>query len=291
MNDTVGIVGASGWLGKHLSRELLSRGWQVVGFSRSRREDETMEWRQWDGESVPDLAGLDAVINLAGESIDRRWSEKVKKKLTHSRVAPTEHLSKATRDSAVKVLLNASAIGFYGDRGDEILPETAEAGEGFLAELCQKWEMAADPLSDVRLCYLRTGVVLGKGGPAWESLSKVFKFGAGGKLGNGRQWMPWIHLDDEIGAIIHCLEHTIAGPVNLVAPESVRNAEFTKALGEALHRPAFFTVPSFVLKLILGEFAEEGLLASVRVAPTVLEKSGYRFRFRTIREAFADLTA
>ncbi len=283
-------MGASGWLGRHLSRALIGRGWKVVGFSRSIRENDGIEWRQWDGEGDIDLSGCDALINLAGEPIDQRWTESRKKKFHKSRVTLSENLSSATRGSPVRVFLNASAIGFYGDGGDERLPESASVGEGYLADLCLKWEEAVDTLSDVRVCYLRTGVVLGRGGRAWKKLEKIFGLGIGGRLGSGRQWMPWIHLVDEIGAIVHCLENELAGPVNLVAPESVRNADFTKALGKALRRPAIFPAPGFMLKLILGDFAEEGLLASCRVVPAVLQQSGYQFQYPEIDGALADLT-
>ena len=262
-----------------------------MGFSRSDRENDGIEWRQWNGQGAIDLSGCDALINLAGEPIDQRWTESRKKKFHESRVTLSEQLSSATRGSNVRVLLNASAIGFYGDRGDKPLLESAAVGEGYLADLCLKWEEAVDPLSDVRVCYLRTGVVLGQGGRAWNKLARIFGLGLGGRLGSGDQWMPWIHLADEIGGMIHCLENEIAGPVNLVAPGSVRNVDFTKSLGRALKRPAIFPVPGFLLKLILGDFAEEGLLASCRVVPGVLEKTGYQFQYPELDEALAELTS
>ncbi|YCM46779.1 TIGR01777 family oxidoreductase [Verrucomicrobiaceae bacterium 227] len=285
------MVGASGWLGKHLAPALMDRGWKVVGFSRSHRENDGIEWRQWNGQGAIDLSGCDALINLAGEPIDQRWTVARKKEFYESRVTLSEALSQATRGTKVRVFLNGSAIGFYGDRGDDLLPESASAGEGYLADLCLQWETAVDTLSDVRVCYLRTGVVLGQGGRAWEKLERVFGLGIGGRLGSGRQWMPWIHLVDEIGGIIHCLENEIAGPVNLVAPGGVRNLDFTKALGAALKRPTIFPAPAFMLKLILGEFAEEGLLASCRVVPGVLEKSGYQFKYPELKEALAELVS
>ena len=262
-----------------------------MGFSRSDRENDGIEWRQWNGQGAIDLSGCDALINLAGEPIDQRWTESRKKKFHESRVTLSEQLSSATRGSNVRVFLNASAIGFYGDRGDKPLLESAAVGEGYLADLCLKWEEAVDPLSDVRVCYLRTGVVLGQGGRAWNKLARIFGLGLGGRLGSGDQWMPWIHLADEIGGMIHCLENEIAGPVNLVAPGSVRNVDFTKSLGRALKRPTIFPVPGFILKLILGDFAEEGLLASCRVVPGVLEKTGYQFQYPELDEALAELTS
>ena len=160
-----------------------------------------------------------------------------------------------------------------------------------MAGLCLDWEEAVDVSSEVRTVLLRTGVVLGKGGRAWEKMGKIFKLGIGGRLGNGKQWMPWIHLADEIAGIVYCLEHEIAGPVNLVAPESVRNSEFTKAVGQAMKRPTLFPAPAFALKLLLGDFAEEGLLASTLVVPQVLLDAGYRFKYPTIESAMAELVS
>lgn len=290
-NKAVGIIGASGWLGGHLCKALMEKGWDVVGFSRSERTGERMSWRQWQGEGAINLEGLDAVINLAGEAIDQRWTEARKVVLRESRVDLTEALSASIRESGVKVLLNASAIGFYGDRGDEKLPESAAAGEGYMAGLCQDWEDAVDVPEEVRTVFLRTGVVLGQGGRAWEKMGKIFKLGIGGRLGSGKQWMPWIHLTDEIEGIVFCLENEITGPVNLVAPESVRNSDFTKAVGKAVKRPTLFPAPAFALKLILGDFAEEGLLASTRVVPQALLDAGFKFTYPTIDEAMAELVS
>ncbi len=290
-NKTVGVIGASGWIGAHLCKALLARGWDVTGFSRSQRENGDVTWRQWDGEGVIDLEGLGAVINLAGEAIDQRWTEKRKMAFRKSRVDLTEDLSESITKSDVEVLLNASAIGIYGDRGDENLPESASDGEGYLAGLCRDWEDAVEVPNSVRTVFLRTGVVLGKGGRAWDKMSGIFKWGIGGKLGNGRQWMPWIHLQDEIGGIIYGLENHVRGPVNLVAPESVRNAEFTRAVGHAMKRPTPFPAPAFALKLFLGDFAKEGLLASTKVVPQVLLDAEYAFEFPTIEKAMAELVA
>ena len=293
MRKSVGIIGASGWLGEHLTTALLEQGRQVVGFSRRPREDQGLEWRQWDGEGEIDLSGVAAVVNLAGEAIDQRWNQKRKEEFYQSRVTLTENLVKAVSASEVKVLLNSSAVGIYGDRKEVLLSEGSKPGEGYLAELCVAWEkaaMVAEGLG-VRVCCLRTGVVLGRGGRAWEKIRKVFRFGLGGKLGDGRQWMPWIHLDDEIGGIIHCLDHDLSGPVNLVSPHPVRNEELTLMLSRAMARPAVFPVPRFALKLVFGEFAEEGLLASQKVDPAVLKKDRYQFKYTHIGHALADLTS
>ncbi|MCH1499792.1 MAG: TIGR01777 family oxidoreductase, partial [Akkermansiaceae bacterium] len=233
---TVGVIGASGQIGRHLCNALIARGWRVIAFSRSVREDGDVVWRKWAGEEEIDLEGLTSVINLSGEAIDQRWTKKRKALFRKSRVHLTAKLSKAIVNSNVEVLLNASATGIYGDRGDEGLPESASAGTSYLAELCRDWENAVEVPENVRTVFLRTGVVLGKDSRAWGKMSKIFKWGIGGKLGNGRQWMPWIHLYDEVEGIVFCLENEIEGPVNLVAPESVRNAQFTKAVGKAIKR-------------------------------------------------------
>ncbi|MDB4419189.1 TIGR01777 family oxidoreductase [bacterium] len=287
MAKTIGIIGASGWLGGHLTTALREFGYSVVGFSRSQRSG-SHEWRVWNAKGDFDLSGIDAVINLAGEAIDQRWLDSTKKAFHESRVVLTEDLVKSMNKHQVPFLLNASAVGYYGDRGNDELLEAEPPAENYLAQLCVDWEVATAGANS-KVCLLRTGVVLGKGGRAWVKMSKVFKLGVGGKLGSGKQWMPWIHLADEIGAILHCLEKEIEGAVNLVAPESVTNAAFTKAVGLEMNRPTVFAAPAFVLKLALGDFAEEGLLASQRVIPQVLLESGYQFQFPEISDALRDL--
>ncbi len=286
MKKKVGIIGASGWIGQGLMTVLKKEEYEVVPFSRSEKSG----WRQWGGEAVPDLSGLDAVVNLAGEAIDQRWTEERKKHFYDSRVKLTEHLAQGVTEYQVKTLLNASAVGFYGDRGDEKLTEESDPGSGYLAELCQKWEGAVGEIK-ARTVLLRTGIVLGKGGRAWEKMSSIFRLGIGGRLGSGQQWMPWIHLEDEINAIIHCLESDLKGPVNLVAPESERNVHFTKKVSQALHRPAFLPAPAFALKIALGEFAEEGLLSSQRAIPEVLLQDGFEFTYPSLGEALVELSA
>ena len=287
----MGVIGASGQIGRHLCNALIARGWRVIAFSRSVREDGDVVWRKWAGEEEIDLEGLTSVINLSGEAIDQRWTKKRKALFRTSRVHLTAKLSKAIVNSNVEVLLNASATGIYGDRGDEGLPESASAGTSYLAELCRDWENAVEVPKNVRTVFLRTGVVLGKDSRAWEKMRKIFKWGVGGKLGNGRQWMPWVHLNDEVEGIIFCLENEIAGPVNLVAPESVRNAQFTKVVGKAMRRFTPFAAPAFGLKLLLGDFAEEGLLASTRAIPQVLLDAGYEFKYPTIKKAMSEIVA
>lgn len=290
MAKKIGIIGATGWIGQHLVERIRARGDDVIGFSRRENPNNDHEWRVWNGVGRVDLSGIDAVVNLAGEAIDQRWTDLKKEAFYKSRVTLTEELVRSINHDKVPLLLNASAIGLYGDRGDELLPETASVGEGYLAELTRQWEKASDG-AQAKICLLRTGVVLGKDGRAWKKMAPPFKLGLGGKLGPGTQWMPWIHLADEIGSILHCLDYEIEGPVNLVAPKSCTNSEFTKTLGKALNRPTIFTAPAFALKLALGDFAQEGLLASVRVVPEVLNQTGYQFKYETIEEAVAELCA
>ena len=291
MAKTIGLVGASGWLGQKVAEKLRDRGDEVVGFSRSERSGNGISWRQWDGKSLPDVSGLDALINLAGEPIFQRWNEKVKKRLRDSRVDLSAKLAEAVRGSEVSVFLNASAVGIYGDRGDEVLTEESGKGDGYLADLTADWEDVVTAKGDLgaRVAFLRTGIVLGKDGGAWETMAPIFKTGIGGKLGDGQQFMPWIHLEDEVNAIIFLLDQEVSGPVNLTAPEPVRNETFTKEVGDALGRPTWIPAPKFGLKLALGEFAEEGLLASQRVVPRVLEREGFEFRFPGLRGALGDL--
>ncbi len=288
MNKKVGVVGASGWLGSELSDALLDQGVEVVGFSRQKREEDKISWQVWNTQSVPDFTGLDAVVNLAGESVAQRWSEGKKKKFYESRVTLSRYVAEGVDLAKVPVLLNSSAVGFYGDRGDEALTEESHAGKNYFSDLCDEWEKVT-VCEHARVVYLRTGFVLGKGGPAWDQMSKVFRLGLGGRLGNGQQWMPWIHVKDEIQAIIHCLENEISGPVNLAAPQSERNLSFTQKISKALKRPAIFPVPAFMLKLVLGDFAEEGVLASLRVIPKALQDSGFQFTYPAFEAALEDL--
>lgn len=290
----VGIIGASGFIGSRLAKVLAARGDEVIGFSR-RGHMATAVIREWRTLDLMDLAELDAVVNLAGEPVDQRWTAERKIAFRKSRVGVTEDLVRAVRRrhpaGRPKVLVNASAVGYYGDRGDTELDEAAGPGEGFLAELCREWEEALEGLDEtsVRTVAVRIGVVLGEGGAALEKLRKVFSKGLGGKLGSGRQWMPWIHIEDLVGAIVHAIGNgKLAGGVNAVAPEPVRNEEFTVKFAKALRRPAVLSVPEFALKLGLGEFAS-ALLASERVVPAALLASGYAFIYPSLDSALRDL--
>ena len=243
------------------------------------------------------MSGFDAVVHLAGESVVGRWTEEKKKAIRDSRVQGTQNLATALAKSETKprVLVCASAVGFYGSRGDEILREESPGGQGFLPEVCREWEGASRIAAEagIRTVNLRIGLGLSAKGGALANMLKPFKLGLGGRIGSGQQWWSWIHVDDMVGAIHQALRtESLSGPVNLVAPNPVRNVEFTKVLASVLGRPAFFPVPEFGLRLAFGKMAaEELLLASQRVEPGKLEASGYAFRFRELRAALENLLA
>ncbi|HKN98061.1 MAG TPA: TIGR01777 family oxidoreductase [Pseudonocardiaceae bacterium] len=283
------IAGSSGLIGTALVAELRHAGHTVTRLVR--RQPVGDDERRWDppaGFVEQDaLAGVDAVVNLCGADVARRrWTEERKQVLKDSRHTPTEVLAGAVAEHGVGTLVNASAVGFYGNAGDTTLDETSPAGTGFLARLCQDWERATEPAAPARVVLLRTGLVLaGHGGlVAW--IRPLFTLYAGGRLGSGRQFMSWVSLDDVTAAIRFALEHdTLAGPVNVTAPMPVTNAEFTRTLATALHRPAPWTVPAFALRLVFGELADEGILASQRAVPAALSRAGFQFRHESLRDA------
>jgi len=234
------------------------------------------------------VSGFDAVIHLAGESIFGRWTAAKKRKIRESRVAGTLNLAQALARSEEKpkVFVCGSAIGYYGDRGDELLSEESAPGTGFLAEVCQEWEEATTPAvqADIRTAHIRTGIVLSAKGGALGAMLLPFKLGLGGRTGDGRQWMSWIDVRDMVGAIHHVLKNDLMqGAVNMVAPKPVRNAEFASTLASVLSRPAIFPMPAFAAKLVFGEMGEELLLGSQKVEPGKLISSGYPFRYRELR--------
>jgi len=270
------------------------QGAPVTGISRS-AHGEVKGVDHWQTLRDLNLENHSTVINLAGERIDQRWTKENRRRFHKSRIGVTMRIVDAIRElrpqDRPKLLINGSAVGYYGDRGDELLPENATAGNGYLADLCKEWEEAAFDAEalGVRVITLRTGVVLGKGGPAFEKLSHLFNWGLGGKLGSGRQWMPWIHVDDLRCAILHAtVSPTLRGPVNGTAPTPERNEDFTRKLASALHRPAVLPVPAFALKLALGEFST-ALLGGQHALPVALERDGFNFRFPTLESALADL--
>jgi uncharacterized protein (TIGR01777 family) len=289
------IAGSSGLIGTSLVPHLRHSGHEVLRLVR--RAPRAPDERGWDPPAgrLQDgaLDGVDAVINLCGVGIgDRRWSGARKQALKDSRVEPTEVLAAAVAAHQVPVLINASGINYYGDTGDREVDETAPRGRGFLAELCEDWEAAtaaAQPTS--RVVRLRSGAVLSASGGLLGRLRPVFRLMLGGRIGTGRQYLPWISLDDEVGAIAFLLEHPeVSGPVNLVGPDPVTNAQFTDALGRTLGRPTPLPVPAVALKAVLGEAANELVLTGPRAVPAVLQRTGYQFQHTTVTEALAAAT-
>ncbi len=294
MEKRVMIYGASGFIGSGLAGLLAGEGYEVTGVSR-KGEGDVPGVARWVRPGDVDFRGCDVVVNLAGAPIDQRWTEAKKMEFHESRVGVTKDIVGRIADlpegDRPELLLNGSAVGIYGDREDERLDETSSRGAGYLADLCAEWESAAakaEPLG-LRVVTFRIGVVLGKGGQAYEKLYKVFKAGIGGRLGSGRQWMPWIHVDDLRDAMVFCiLNQKIHGPVNGTAPEPERNADLTRKLAKAVGRWVFLPVPRFALKLVLGDFAG-ALLAGQRAVPKKLEQAGFRFHFRKLEDALDDL--
>ncbi len=293
----VAITGSHGLIGSTLVPLLTTRGHQVRRMVRRGNDGKEagktdIEWSassEWDADTH--LQGVDAVVHLAGESIaSGRWTDEKKRAIRDSRIEGTRALSEciAKMKNPPRVLVCASAIGFYGDRGDSAVDESDSSGEGFLSELCVDWEASADAAraAGVRVVNARIGVVLSPRGGALAKMLPPFQMGAGGKIGSGKQYMSWIAIDDVAGAILHCLTNdAIEGPVNLVAPHAVTNDQFTRGLGAVLHRPTIFPVPDFAARLAFGEMADELLLASTRVVPEKLDKGGYKFMYPQIEDA------
>mgnify|MGYP001119052577 FL=1 len=280
------IAGATGLVGSELTNQLIQEGHQVKKLVR--REARTPNEIAWNPEqqrlSVADLEGTDVVINLAGENISEgRWTAAKKKSIIESRLLSTSTLTNAvlTMQHPPSTFINASAVGFYGNRSDELLTEKSANGEGFLAHVCKEWEKAAEPLTHkkVRLVYSRFGVILSPHGGALKKMLTPFKLGLGGVIGSGKQCMSWIALEDVVGSLIHLmLDKSIHGPVNIVSSQPVTNAEFTKTLGTVLSRPTIFSVPTSVARFVFGEMADELLLSSLRVSNQKLLESGYSFK-------------
>lgn len=290
------ISGSTGLIGRKLTADLSAAGDTVVRLvRRASGSDDAISWNPETGEvDSSHLEGFDAVVHLAGESIaNGRWTPAKKRRIRDSRVVGTRHLAEvlAKLSRPPQVFVGASAIGIYGNRGDEVLDESSPPGSGFLADVCQEWEDAARPLSaaDIRLALVRTGVVLdGKGG-ALAQMKLPFLLGLGGRLGDGRQYMSWISLEDIVGAFRHAMTNReVTGPINGVAPAPVTNAEFTRALGKALHRPTLFPVPRIGARILLGEMSDALLFASQRVSPTRLLATGYRFRHADLASALSE---
>lgn len=289
------VSGATGLIGSTLIPELEAGGHRVTRLTRSPRSDEDVGWDPDAGTIEGDLAGTDAVVHLAGESIaEGRWTEEKKKRILESRQKSTRLLAEkiAGLQAPPSVMVSASAIGYYGDRGNELLTEESEAGYFFLSRVCQEWEAAAEPAREagVRVVNPRFGVVLSTKGGALGTTLPIFKLGGGGKIGSGRQYWSWVALDDVVGAILHAIEtDALSGPVNVTAPDPPTNAEYTRVLGGVLGRPTFFTVPAPAARIALGGMADELLLASARVQPAKLEETGYKYRYPELEGALRHL--
>jgi len=295
------ITGATGFIGSSLIRNLLDSGHaiHILGRRRPASLPESVgfsNWKSTNEEPPPEsLSGADAVIHLAGEPVAQRWTPEVKKRIRASRVEGTRQLVNAlsTQSRRPAVLVSGSAIGFYGSRGDEVLTEDSDAGDDFLARVTNAWENAAELAEalGIRVVLLRTGLVLGKGGGALAKMLPPFRFGLGGRLGSGKQWMSWIHIDDLIRLILFSIGNAaVRGPVNGTGPQPVTNAQFTKELAAVLHRPAVLPVPRFALKLALGEMAN-AVLGSQRVIPRVAQSAGFEFQYPQLRGALERLLA
>ena len=296
---TIAVTGATGLIGSALVQVLRARGHTVRRFVRSARGAGKGDV-VWDAERTDlpagALDGVDAVVNLAGAPVAQRWTAERKHEIRASRVLGTEKLARAIAAMAQKprVLLNGSAVGYYGDRGDEVLNESSAPGHDFLAGVCVEWERATAPAADagVRVVLLRTGVVLSKEGGALAKLLPPFRLGMGGPLGSGEQWMSWIALEDHLRAMEHCLfVEEVRGAMNLVAPNPVRNSHFATTLGRVLARPALIPVPAIALTLMYGEMARATLLASQRALPDALAATGFDFRQPTLEGALRALLA
>lgn len=302
------IAGGSGFLGGSLSRTLAAAGHEVRVLSRSAPRVASAEpWSDrpgvasawWSGTAELEgwaslVNGADAVVNLAGESIaEGRWTDQRKRQLEDSRIASTRAIgmAMAASEQRPRVLVNASAIGYYGSRGDEVLTESSPPGDDFLGRLAVRWEDEAARAagSDMRLVLLRTGIVLARDGGALAKMITPFRLFAGGPIGSGRQYMSWIHLGDWTGLVLWLLEGALAGPVNATAPAPVPNAEFARELGVALRRPSFVPTPAVALRITLGEMADALLLGGQRVVPARALEAGFRFRYPALASALDDL--
>lgn len=289
------VSGVSGPIGAALLPSLKACGYEVTRLVRGPATAEgQISWNPLQPIAPDTVSRFDAVIHLAGESIVGRWTQAKKAKIRDSRVLGTTNLAKAVAQAKRKpeVFVCSSAIGYYGDRGNQVLNERSTPGSGFLSDVCREWEAAtqAAAKAGIRTVQMRTGVVLSPEGGALGKMLIPFKLGVGGKIGNGRQWMSWIDVQDMVGAIHHILKSDLLqGSVNMVAPKAVTNAEFTKTLGSVLSRPTILPMPAFAVKLAFGEMGETVLLASQRVEPAQLVMSGYPFRFTNLQASLENL--
>jgi hypothetical protein len=303
MNKKVIITGASGLIGRQLFKELLNRGDEITIFARDPASAKQQlpgakDYVKWDYLELDPwqkmVDGKNAIIHLAGANISgKRWTEKYKKEILESRIISTQNLIKAIGNSNNKpeCFIISSAVGYYGDAGNETLTEASPSGNDFLSKVCTKWELESHKVDElgIRRVNVRTGVVISADGGALKKMLLPFKFFVGGPLGNGKQWFPWLHIDDIIRIYLFALDNpNIQGPLNAVSPGLITMKNFAENIGEVLHRPSIFSVPKIILKIIIGETAEP-ILASQRVIPEKLLQSGFKFKFENIENALTDL--
>jgi hypothetical protein len=287
------VTGSSGLIGSALVESLRGDGHEVVRLVR--RAPSAADEARWDptAGTVDDaaLSGAAAVVNLAGAGIgDKRWTPAYKAEVRNSRIDATTTIAKTVSQHGIGVLVSASAVGWYGDRGDDVLTESEPNGSGFLPDLVREWEASLEPAAGARVVRIRSGIVLSPEGGALKQMLPIFKAGLGGRLGSGQQWFPWISLADEVAAIRFALDDSsLSGAVNLSAPQPVTNRELTATLGRVLHRPAFAFVPRVALRIGLGEFADEGVLASQRAVPQALMDAGFAFGDQTLDAALTSM--
>lgn len=287
------ISGASGLIGQALTRALPAAGDTAVALVRRTPREGEVQWDPAQPLDPDKLANCAAVVHLAGKNIAAYWTQKFKQEVRDSRVQGTRILATAAAESFRKsghppVFICASAIGYYGNRGDELLTEDSSSGQGYLADVSQEWEAATNPAREagLRVVNLRIGVVLARGGGALPSMLLPFRLGVGGRVGSGKQYWSWVSLDDVVGIILFALHNdNLRGPVNVVSPEPARNEEFVRALGAQIHRPTIFPLPGFVVHTLLGEMGDAALLGSARVEPAKLKAAGYQFRHAKLKDA------
>lgn len=289
------VSGSRGLIGSALISTLTSEGHRVIRLSRSGSAgDGAVRWDPSEGAiDAGSLEGIDAVVHLAGETVQGRWTSAKKARIRDSRVLGTRLLAEtlAGLPAPPRVMVSASASGYYGDRGNELLREESAPGTNFLAGVCQEWEAAASPAREagVRVVHPRFGIVLSPEGGALEATLPIFKLGGGGRIGGGRQYWPWVAMDDVVGAVLHALKtESLEGPVNLAVPDPPTNAEYTRTLGRVLNRPTIFLLPAPAARVMLGQVAEL-LLASQRIEPARLEETGYEFRYPELEGALRHL--
>ncbi|BBZ43576.1 TIGR01777 family oxidoreductase [Mycobacterium parmense] len=293
----IAIAGSSGLIGSALAAALRAADHRVLRIvRRAPANSDELHWNPESGEFDTDaLLDVDAVVNLCGVNVgQRRWSGAFKQSLRDSRITPTEVLANAVAEAGVSTLVNASAVGYYGNTRHRVVDETDRAGDGFLAQLCEDWEAATLPAqyAGARVVLARTGLVLSPAGGMLSRLRPLFWAGLGARLGNGRQYMSWISLEDEVRALLFAIDNpSLTGPVNMTGPAPVTNAEFTTAFGRAVNRPTPWMLPGFAIRAALGEFADEGLLIGQRAIPSALERAGFEFHHNTIGEALGYATA